>query len=169
LRAIRGRGWLVSLLDRLNGAFNDIPSAIVSGPALPPLMMSQAQSAFLAAVRMSLGGQVHAAFMLLRGCIECSLYSLIMSMDPSSQAVWVDREKNRAECRKLFNANVGLAVLENIDKPLSQFLREAYELIAGGYAFLYSQQGWTSQMTTWWHNGYTAASTGQLPRQPITP
>jgi hypothetical protein len=42
-------------------------------------------------------------------------------------------------------------------------------MIAGGYASLYSQQGWTSELTTWWRNGYTAASAGQLPRPPITP
>jgi hypothetical protein len=80
------------MLDRLNAAFNRLPDVAFSGPALPPLMISQAQSAFLAAVRTSLGGQVHVAYMALRGCVECALYALIMHHQPSSQLVgWVER------------------------------------------------------------------------------
>lgn len=41
--------------------------------------------------------------------------------------------------------------------------------IAGGYASLYSRQGLTSQLTTWWLNGYRAATSGKIPQPPITP
>jgi hypothetical protein len=63
LKALRVHRSLLTSLDRLNAAFDNIPSVAIAGRALPPLMLSQAQSAFLGAVRMSLAGQVHVAYM----------------------------------------------------------------------------------------------------------
>jgi hypothetical protein len=41
--------------------------------------------------------------------------------------------------------------------------------IVGGYASLYSRQGLTPLLTTWWLNGYRAATAGKIPQSPITP
>jgi hypothetical protein len=78
LKALGVHHALLTMLNRLNATFNSLPDVLIAGPALPPLLLSQAHSAFLAAVRMSLGGQVHVAYMALRGCIESALYALIM-------------------------------------------------------------------------------------------
>src|SRR5436309_15721449 len=73
LAAVEAQPSLLRLLEKLNASFNNIPDKPIAGPALPPLLLSQAHSAFLAAVRLSLGGQVHVAYMALRGCIESGL------------------------------------------------------------------------------------------------
>jgi hypothetical protein len=118
---------LLSSLDRLNAAFDSIPGIPIAGRALPPLLLSQAHSAFLGAVRMSLAGQVHVAYMALRGCIESALYALMMKQQPSSQEAWVNRETNRAHCRNIFNANKIKPLLKEIDPPLGQVVDEIYE------------------------------------------
>jgi len=117
---------LLTSLDRLNAAFDNIPSVAIAGRALPPLLLSQAHSAFLGAVRMSLAGQVHVAYMALRGCIESALYAFIMKQQPSSQEAWVNRKTNRSLCRNIF-ANQILPLLKEIDPPLGQVVEEIYE------------------------------------------
>jgi hypothetical protein len=91
------------------------------------MLLSQTHSAFLAAVRMSLGGQVHVAYMALRGCIESALYALVMKQQASSQNAWVNRKTDRARCRKIFAVSSGLALLKEIDAPLEQVIEEACE------------------------------------------
>ncbi len=117
---------LLTSLDRLNAAFDNIPSVAIAGRALPPLLLSQAHSAFLGAVRMSLAGQVHVAYMALRGCIESALCAFIMKQQPSSQEAWVNRKTNRSLCRNIF-ANQILPLLKEIDPPLGQVVEEIYE------------------------------------------
>lgn len=118
---------LLASLDRLNAAFDNIPSATIEGGALPPLLFSQAHSAFLGAVRFSLAGQVHVAYMALRGCIESALYAFIMKKQPSSQEAWVNRKTNRSLCRNIFNANTILPLLKEVDPPLGQIVEEIYQ------------------------------------------
>src|SRR3954453_17056350 len=81
--------WII-IFDRLNGAFSGIPSTPISGPALPPLLIAQAHGSFLAAVRMSLAGQIHVSHAVLRSCIEHALYALIMQCEPSTQMTWAN-------------------------------------------------------------------------------
>lgn len=127
LKSLGGHHELVAALDRLNAAFDGIPSAPIAGPALPPLLLSQAHSAFLAAVRMSLAGQVHVAHAALRCCIECALYALMIRHQPSSQDVWVNRQTNRSACRRTFTVSAGLAILKEMDVPLTQAIQELYD------------------------------------------
>jgi hypothetical protein len=127
LAALKAHSHLLSLLERLNGTFNALPDEPITGPALPPLLLSQAHSAFLAAVRLSLGGQVHVAYMALRACIESGLYALIVKLDRSAQDAWVNRGHDRARCQKVFTASAGIQLLQTLDPPLKQVIQEAYD------------------------------------------
>jgi hypothetical protein len=118
---------LLTMVNRLNATFSSLPDVPIAGPALPPLLLSQAHSAFLAGVRMALAGQVHVAYMALRGCIESALYALIMKQQASSRAAWLNREMDRALCRRIFTAASGLALLMEIDAPLARVFEESYE------------------------------------------
>jgi hypothetical protein len=127
LAALKAHSYLLGLLERLNGTFNALPDEPIAGPTLPPLLLSQAHSAFLAAVRLSLGGHVHVAYMALRACIESGLFALIMKFDGSAQDAWVNRRHDRARCRKIFTASAGIRLLQTLDPPLKQVIQEAYD------------------------------------------
>lgn len=128
LKSLGAHDELVAALDRLNAAFDGIPEAPIAGPALPPLLLSQSHSSFLAAVRMSLGGQVHVAYTALRSCIESALYALMMRHRSSTQEIWINRQNERDACRRTFTFNAGLSLLKEIDAPLAQVIQEIYDV-----------------------------------------
>lgn len=128
LEALTVHAEWVAIFDRLNAAFNEIPSIPLSGAALPPLLISQAQGAFLAAVRMSLAGQVQVSHAALRSCIENALYALVMHREPSTQEIWANRHNDRKACKRAFTADAALTILRGIDHSLARVFGETYEI-----------------------------------------
>jgi hypothetical protein len=128
LEALEKQAEWVAILDQLNAALNKISSIPILGPALPPLLIGQAHSAFLAAVRMSLAGQVHVAHTVVRSCIESALYALILQREPHTQKVWANRHNDRKACIKAFTPTAALTILHGIDSSLAQVFRETYEV-----------------------------------------
>lgn len=128
LKSLGAHRELVVALDRLNAAFDSVPSAPIDGPALPPLLISQAHSSFLAAARLGLAGQVHVAYAALRSCIESAQYALMMRHQASAEEIWINRQSERDACRRTFTFNSGLSLLKEIDTPLAQVVQEVYDV-----------------------------------------
>lgn len=65
--------------------------------------LQQANSAWIAALRIGLGGQPVDARPLLRSALEYSSYALHFTRDPALRDVWLDRHKDEASREKAAN------------------------------------------------------------------
>lgn len=75
----------------------------------------RAHSSYLAAVRLALSGQTSETFMVLRGCLENSLYGLYLSQNPASQETWLKRHEDEESYKKVKNE---FKIRDMIDKTL---------------------------------------------------
>jgi len=75
----------------------------------------RAHSSFRAAMRLALSGQTTETFMVLRGCLENSLYGLYLSQNTASQETWLKRHENEDSYKKVKNE---FRIRNLIDKSL---------------------------------------------------
>ena len=113
------------------------------GGVLLPGFLCRSHSAYLAAVRLALSGQVVEAYMVLRGCLENALYAFYVHADPedsgtesgdprheSRALIWVKRgTSNEAtkRCRNVFTAGKTKEALEARDERLAQWAGRLYD------------------------------------------
>jgi len=117
----------VDLLDRIDGFFRELLAVEFRGSPLAATLFMNAHASFLAASRLALSGQGPPTFMTLRGALESALYGLIASRSKENASVWLNRDKNLEQSRRLFTARNGLKLLKD-DPNLSIGASEAYEL-----------------------------------------
>ncbi len=92
--------------------------------------LMRAHSAYLAGARLSLSGQVTEAYMVLRGCLENSLYGLHFSNYPDTREVWLrrnDDEDSKRRCKNEFTSGNVLKTLESRDTKLHKIAKKLYE------------------------------------------
>lgn len=92
--------------------------------------LMRAHSAYLASVRLVLSTQVADVYIVLRGCLETSLYGLYLSGHPKSAETWIRRGDNEASKRLVKNEftikNV-LSYLKTVDPPEASVASLLYE------------------------------------------
>jgi len=97
---------------------------------LPPFFIPRAHSAYLAAVRLVLSGQLPEAYMCLRGCLENALYSFHIHKTPGDSELYLcrdDDDQKLKEFKKVFHPSPFLDELEQDDKQIAGLARELYE------------------------------------------
>lgn len=97
---------------------------------LSALLLLRAHSAYRGACRMSLSGQVAEAFVLLRSCIEYSLYALHINRNPEAGDKWIKRHENEEALKIAKNEFQYFKVsktLEAVDPSISKTSRQLYE------------------------------------------
>jgi hypothetical protein len=97
----------------------------------PAFFLLRAHSSYLGGARLSLSGQVPEAYMLLRGCLESSLYGLYLSRNPASQETWLrrhDDEKNKKQVRSEFAIGALRRFLKSVDPRTYEVVSSLYEL-----------------------------------------
>jgi len=118
-------------LRAIDGVFRDIIDNLNNSPDwFAAFFLFRAHCSYLAALRLSLSGQVAESYPILRSCIEASLYGLYMTHKPESRYVWANRhddEKNKNACRNEFAVGKLLSFLESIDKNIHSILSQVYE------------------------------------------
>ena len=90
----------------------------------------RAHCSYLAALRLSVSGQVAESYPILRSCIEASLYGFYMTYNPNSRFLWANRhddEKSKNACRNEFAAGKLLSFLKGVDKNLYSTVFQLYE------------------------------------------
>jgi len=117
------------------------------------VFLGRAHAAYLAAVNLTLSGLVPECFMLVRGCIENSLYALHAQRDPSAQRAWLGRESSadaRKQCRKTFTYRNVLESLATEDAQLKDVVDELYQesIDCGAHPNVIGHLA-TSQVTDW--------------------
>lgn len=70
------------------------------------LLLGRAHCAYRGGCMMAMAGHTVEAYMLLRGCIEASLYALHIDADPEMADIWLNRhnnEKSGQACQQTFH------------------------------------------------------------------
>jgi len=71
----------------------------------PSFFLMRSHASYLGAVQLSLSGQIPETYMVLRGCLENSLYGLYVTKNPDTQEIWLKRDENdesKKKCRNEF-------------------------------------------------------------------
>jgi hypothetical protein len=96
----------------------------------PAFFLFRAHSTYLAAVRLATSGQSPEAYMILRGCLENSLYGFCIYAKPELADVWLRREENQGSKRRFdkhFKIGQIKPVLEQSDPHLAKAVQEFYD------------------------------------------
>lgn len=92
--------------------------------------LMRAHSSYLGGVRLSLSGQIPEAYMVLRGCLENSLYGLYISLNPSTREIWLNRhndDSSKKLCKKEFMVYRLFQCLESVDRETYCVAKGLYE------------------------------------------
>lgn len=96
------------------------------------VLLMNAHASFRAAIRLSLSGQLLPMFMTLRGSLESALYANAITVDPSLERVWLDRDDGpeaKAECRNKFGIKRVLGfVAKAHNQNFADTVSECYDL-----------------------------------------
>lgn len=93
-------------------------------------LFCRAHSAFLTAVALSLNGQLAEAHMVMRGCIEASLYALQVKRTPTLGQTWLERDHSadtRQAARRAFTARRALDRLRQERPDIAGHVQKLYE------------------------------------------
>ena len=96
----------------------------------PAFFLLRAHSSYLGAVRLSTSGQLPEAYMILRGCLENSLYGFYLFKKPKSVEVWLNRHDDEVAKKKVrteFKIGPMLKLLSSNDSKLGTVASGLYE------------------------------------------
>lgn len=120
-----------SLIRDIDSIFQKVIDNLINTPDfLPSMLFLRTHSAYRAACRLSMSGQVPETFALLRSCIENSLYALHMFKHKEKQDVWLDRHENEQslkETKKEFKVVTVMKTLETFEPSLCKITKELYD------------------------------------------
>jgi hypothetical protein len=97
---------------------------------LASMLLLRSHSAYRGACRMSLSGQVVETFVLLRSCIESSLYALHINRNPSAGEKWIKRhenEKTLKDAKNEFRYSNVINTLQLVDPSIFKTTKLLYE------------------------------------------
>ena len=90
--------------------------------------VSMSFNAYLATIRLALGGQRPPTYMVARGCLENALYCFYIFSEPKALDVWKGRNENPGKCRNEFKLGIIKEVLKNQKRDLATKVNELYDL-----------------------------------------
>jgi hypothetical protein len=120
-------------LIRATEIFNDVLKLLSHSDFKGFVSMSlfaRAYSCFVGAVRLSCSGQVTETWVLLRACIENSLYAFYIAGNPEYATIWAERgesEDHKKNCRKVFAIGNIWKVLGEKSPSLTKAVKDYYD------------------------------------------
>lgn len=119
------------VLLRVDQNFLRIGENLVNPPdMIGALLLLRSHSAFRAACRLSMSGQVPDAFPVLRACLEYALYALHINANCALGEVWLRRHDDAASLRRVrqeFTHTAVMATLQGKDRNLEPVIQQLYE------------------------------------------
>jgi len=125
---------LISLLDRMAKALRDMIGVSTGSPlegrtVVENMLLVNAYSLYLSAVRIALSGQSPPVFAVLRACLESALYAVIAAQSEANCTIWIQRKQNLKKCRKIFKKETATKYLEDFDPNLAGCVNESYDAL----------------------------------------
>ncbi len=118
-------------LKGINECFQKIIDHLLNTPNfLEALFLLRAHSAYYAACRLAMSGQVPETFVILRSCLENALYALHIKNNPASGEVWLKRhddENSLRATRNEFKYGNIIETLAKADSSLHATAKLLYE------------------------------------------
>lgn len=119
-------------LEAIHSAYQKIKDNLINTPEwFASFFLMRAHASYLGGVQLSFSGQIPEAYMVLRGCLENSLYGLYVAQHPNAQEIWLrrhDDEKSKKKCKSKFTAHNLFKCLEQEDKKKNDIARDLYEM-----------------------------------------
>lgn len=106
-------------------SYSELDGLISSG------LFARTAGCFLGAARLSLSGQQTEAWILLRACIENSLYAYYVFGNVELAKIWSDRHKsdtNKKKCKSEFTIKKVFTALEKRSKNIAEEAKNNYEM-----------------------------------------
>lgn len=120
-----------NILKEIDNYFMIITDHLLNAPDfLASLLLFRTHSAYRAACRLSLSGQVPETFVLLRSCIEYPLYALHINSNKEAGEKWIDRHKDEESfkaAKNEFKYGRVIKALETIDPSICRTSKLLYE------------------------------------------
>lgn len=119
---------IIQNIDKLYGAIID--HLLNSNEFLASMLLLRSHSAYRGACRMSLSGQVVEAFVLLRSCIESSLYALHINKNPHAAEKWIKRHESAVslkDAKNEFKYSKVINTLQLVDPAISKTTKLLYD------------------------------------------
>lgn len=113
-----------ALYCKMIGNLNQHPEYVTG------FFLIRAHSSFRAGIRLALSGQLAEAYMVLRGCLESSLYGLYVAGDESRQEVWLrrhDDETSRRRVGSVFSIKNVQEHLQSVDSKTHGIVVQLYD------------------------------------------
>ena len=119
------------ILREINDFFQNIIDHLINAPDfLGAMFLLRAHSAYCAGCRLAMSGQVPETFILLRGCLENTLYALHINRNPDTGEIWLKRHEDDESLKATkgeFTYRNVIGTLEKTDKSLCSTTRHLYE------------------------------------------
>jgi hypothetical protein len=136
---------IYAVLQRVHGAFETLDNAIELDDreelVIPRFLIVRTHSAWLAAVRLGMSGQLPESYALLRVAIELSWYALHIAKDPHPPELanlWLSRnddEASKSRCKSEFTVKRVRSTHKLLDSVTEKYLHDLYEraIESGGH------------------------------------
>jgi hypothetical protein len=125
-------GAVYSLLLKVDQTYRKVIDNLSNSPDwFAGFFLLKAHASYLGALRLSLSGQTPEAYMVLRGCLESSLYGLRIHQNPESGETWLrrhDDDESNARVRTEFRISNILESLESVDRRIYAVAKYLYKL-----------------------------------------
>lgn len=122
---------MYEFLSQLDAGFHDFAEKLINtNHILPALMYMRSHSAFRAATRLVMSGQIPESYVLSRSCLEYSMYSHHISKSISAEKIWCERhdsEKSKSKSRQEFIWGNVVKSLKARDSSLADKVSELYD------------------------------------------
>ena len=119
-------------LRNIHDAFKQITNNLNNPPyLLPAFFLFRSHASYLGAVRLAISGQISETYMVLRGCLENSLYALYISRKPETGEIWLKRQDDESslkECKKCFLIGNIFETLDKENEKLGRSAKRLYDM-----------------------------------------
>lgn len=122
---------LMCMVDEMDAFFHrEFFAQLLEMAPIAAVLVMNAYTALLGAVREALSGHVVLVFPVARAALESACYALLVSQKAVNADIWLNRNRSTADlkaCRKLFTVENAIKILQPIQPEMAEYVRGMYD------------------------------------------